>query len=99
MRRLVLARAFRGLRVRVALLLVAGVAFQAVGFEALITTLTRRWLILELQSRNRAVAMQLADRAELPMVVGDSLQLQAVTRSAKTESDVIGIAVYTPDGH
>ena len=40
------ARAFTRLRVRVALLLIAGVAFQAVGFEALITSLTRRWLPL-----------------------------------------------------
>src|SRR5207249_3104284 len=45
MKRRSVIRTFTGLRVRVTLLLVAGMAFQAVGFQALITTLTRRWML------------------------------------------------------
>ncbi|PYM08400.1 MAG: hypothetical protein DMD82_02660, partial [Candidatus Rokuibacteriota bacterium] len=92
------ARAFTRLRVRVALLLIAGVAFQAVGFEALITSLTRRWLVNELESRSRALAVQLAERSEMPLVVGDSLQLALETRSVRNESDVIALGVYTEGG-
>src|SRR5205814_2569382 len=75
MKRRSVIRTFTGLRVRVTLLLVAGMAFQAVGFQALITTLKRRWMLQELESRNRGLATQLAERTELPLVVGDSLLL------------------------
>jgi len=89
-----LGRAFAGIRGRIAVLLVAGVVFQAAGFEVLITTLTRQWLYHEFEVRHRALAEQLAERAATPLLVSDTLQLADETRSAASETDIVAIAIY-----
>ena len=98
MRTQAFARAFSGLRTRVIILLFAGLVVQAIGFEALLATLTRRWLYGELENRHRAIATDLADHVIAPYMAGDSVQIATEMRRAAVETDVLAVALYARDG-
>jgi len=91
-------RKLAGFRVRVAVLLLAGLAFQAAGFEALITTLTHRWLTRELHTHARTLSDNLARRAGGPTALRDVPELSVEARSALADPDVVGIEIWNADG-
>ncbi len=90
----IFARYARGLRGRVALLLVGGVMIAWVGFFALLLVATRAWLFDELQNRGRVLAMALAKELVTPVVVADRTRLLNEVTHAALQEDVRGIAVY-----
>ncbi len=94
-----LVRAFSGLRARVVILLFAGLLVQAIGFEVLLATLTRRWHNDELLSRHRALATDVASRVVEPYLAGDHVTLATEMRRAAVETDVLAIALYTQGGN
>ncbi len=93
-----LVRAFSGLRARVVILLFAGLFVQAIGFEALLANLTRRWHYSEILSRHQALATDVANHVIEPYLAGDMLTLASEMRRAAVETDVLAIALYTKDG-
>ena len=94
-----LVRVFSGLRARVVILLFAGLFVQAIGFEVLLATLTRRWHNDELLSRHRALATDVASRVVEPYLAGDHVTLATEMRRAAVETDVLAIALYTQGGN
>ncbi len=93
-----LLRRLGGFRIRVALLLLAGLAVQAAGFEALLTTLAHNWLTHELHSRAHASAEQLAERTAGPLVAGNLRETANEARYAGADRDLVDIAVFDGSG-
>ena len=87
-----------GLRLRVILVLVAGLACAGAGFEILTVTLTRGWLYQELEARSRSVASLLGERSLGPMLAGDEPALMRQVDGAVAETDMIGATVIRADG-
>ena len=87
-----------GLRLRVILVLLAGLACAGVGFELLVATLTRGWLYQELEARSRSIASLLAERGLGPMLAGDEPALIREVDAAVAETDMIGATVIRADG-
>ena len=86
------------MRVRLALLIVAGTLVTAAGFYVLLLTLTREWIDRELTARSSGVLRELTREAATPLVIGDRDRLHDDMRLALHEDDVVGIAVYASDG-
>jgi len=87
----------RGLRARIAALLVAGFTLAAAAFYALLVLFTRHWLEHELDLRSRALVQRTAEAVEVPLTIGDRAELTDIVRRAAQEDDVVGVAVYRGD--
>ena len=93
-----LPRALLRLRVRLGLLLFAGFLFVGLGFDGLWVTLTRQWLVQELEVRSRTLTGQLASRVAVPLLLEDRVELEDQLAQANGEPDVVGVAVYRDSG-
>ena len=93
-----LVRSSRGLRLRMTVLLMAGLLFAGVGFEVLLVSVVRHSEYQELESRARSLARLMAERSVTPVVVGDRVELGRQVHRAITEPDVLGAGVYSERG-
>jgi len=93
-----LRRKLGGLRVRLGVLLFGGVILVAIGFYALLLTLTRQWLLQELDVRSRTLTGLLSTRVATPLLLEDRLELEDELKRVAREPDVVGAAVYRDGG-
>ena len=87
-----------GLRARASLLFLAGVLATGLGFLFLLVSLTRGWLVEELDDRMRSVGVATADRLRVPLAFGDRVEIAAAASALLKETDVVGVAVLEPSG-
>ncbi len=87
-----------GLRVRLALLVGIGVITVGLGNFALMATLTRGWLDRELEARSRILATAVATRIATGALASDPRALATELEHAASEPDVLGAALYGPEG-
>jgi signal transduction histidine kinase len=87
-----------GLRVRVAVLLIAGQLIAACGFYALFATLIGSWSRAELAEDGRGIADRIAAHAVTPMILGDRKGLQELLRREMRDVDLVGASFLTPEG-
>jgi signal transduction histidine kinase/ActR/RegA family two-component response regulator len=86
------------LRARASLLFLAGVLATGLGFLFLLVSLTRGWLVKELDDRMRSVGVATADHLRVPLAFGDRIEIAAAASALLKESDVVGVAVLDPSG-
>jgi signal transduction histidine kinase/ActR/RegA family two-component response regulator len=87
-----------GLRVRVAVLLLAGQLLAACGFYVLFTTLIGNWSRAELARDGRGIADRIAAHAVTPLILGDYNGLRDLLRREMRELDLVGASFLGPDG-
>ncbi len=93
-----LRRVAAGLRFRVLLVVVVGLACVGIGFQILLVTTTRGWLYQELESRSRSIASLLAERSLAALLTQDEAGLAREIARADAETDLVGTAIYRADG-
>jgi len=86
------------LRVRIAVLLFAGVLMAGLGFDVLVVMLTEKRLLQELDHRAQSYAGLLATRVSTPLVLHDRVGLREELRRALREHDVVGVSVLEASG-
>jgi len=87
------------LRMRIGVLLFAGVLGTGAGLHVLLVNLTRQRLLRELHSRTQGFTMLLATRLSTPLLLQDHDQMRDELEHAFQEPGVIGIVVYDRAGH
>ena len=85
------------LRMRIGILLFAGVLCTGAGLHVLLINLTRQRLLAELRSRSQGFTNLLASRLGTPLVLQDHTEMRDELGRAFQEPEVIGVVVY--DGH
>ncbi|HEY2956573.1 MAG TPA: ATP-binding protein [Candidatus Eisenbacteria bacterium] len=93
-----LARITGRLRVRLGAMLFGGIVLVGLGFYGMLVTLTRQWLVQELEARGRTLTGLLAARVATPLLLEDRVELEEQLGPARLEPDVLGAAVYRADG-
>lgn len=86
------------LRMRIGVLLFAGVLGTGAGLHVLLVNLTRQRLLRELQSRTQGYTALLATRLSTPLLLQDHDQMREELKRAFQEPGVIGIVVYDQRG-
>ncbi len=86
------------LRVRIGVLLFAGVLMAGLGFYSLLLTLARQRLLTELDNRSRSFATLLAARLSTPLALRDRLEVTNEIRRASHEYGVAGVVVLDQHG-
>jgi signal transduction histidine kinase/CheY-like chemotaxis protein len=93
-----LAQVLGGLRLRMAVLLLAGQLIVACGFYGLFDVLTRDWAHHEFMSNGRSTVDQMTRDTVTPLILGDQTGLHEVMDRLSDHRDVVGIAILTPQG-
>lgn len=86
------------LRVRIGVLLFAGVLCAGLGLYVLLVNLTRQRLTQELDTRVRSYTNLLATRLSTPLLLEDHAGMRAELRRALREHGMIGVVVYDARG-
>src|SRR6185295_11432477 len=61
-------------------------------------SLTRGWLVEELDDRMHSVGVATADRLRVPLAFGDRVEIATAASALLKESDIVGVAVLDPTG-
>ncbi|HKQ56743.1 MAG TPA: HAMP domain-containing protein, partial [Candidatus Eisenbacteria bacterium] len=88
----------RGIRGRIALLLVGGLLLAACGFYGLLDFLARDWSRRELREQGEAVVERMAREAVTPLVLGDRRGLQMIVSHGARDRDAVGAAILGANG-
>ncbi|MEO5617872.1 MAG: response regulator [Candidatus Eisenbacteria bacterium] len=86
------------LRVRIGVLLFAGVFCAGLGLYVLLVNLTRQRLTQELDTRLQSYTSLLATRLSTPLLLEDHAGMKTELRRALRENGMIGVVVYDPHG-
>ena len=86
------------LRVRIGVLLFAGVLCAGLGLYVLLVNLTRQRLTQELDTRVRSYTTLLATRLGTPLMLEDHAGMKSELRRALREDGMIGVVVYDRNG-
>src|SRR5438552_826261 len=87
------------LRMRIGILLFAGVLGTGAGLHVLLINLTRQRLLTELRSRSQGFTNLLASRLGTPLLLQDHAEMRDELGRAFQDPEVVGIIVYDGQGN